>query len=81
MTHCASQFVHQRGELRAEFGADADEVEFASLLTGGGRILAARLEDVAHELALALRHEKLEREVERVVVFLDELVLERQFYA
>ena len=74
-THRAAQLVHERGELRAELGADADEGELARLLTGGDRLLTARVEDVAHQLALALCHQQLEREVQRVVVLLDELVL------
>lgn len=77
-THRTAQLVHQRRELRAELRPHTDEGKLSRLLTRGDRVVAARLEDIAYELALALRDEKLERKVKRVVVLLDELVLKHE---
>lgn len=73
-TYCTAQFIHERCELAAELAAHADEAQLA-LLTCRHLGASVRLEDLLNEGALTLQHQRFERVVQGIVVFLYELRL------
>lgn len=73
-THRTAQLIHERCELAAELAAHTDEGQLA-LLTGRHLRASVRLEDLLNEGSLTLQHQRFERVVQSIVVFLYELRL------